>query len=1516
MSMFGLRRRTQSTSGEVGVRMDGGEGPLLGQAHQLMVEHLLGQLRRLQAGEAVPRVVVLRAESGTGKSRIVRELYERMRRSQPVGDGGDGYWPALVGSLPGPGGHGEVLPVRKRIGPDLGGFARGAGAVPSFAWWTVTCERREGGDIVEVNLEMGQQMRAHARYLVRAWKERAEPAEKVETWLRQEWKTLAGQGAIQGGAEGIGALLSELGPVVPGVGVAVDAGIAAGRRWWETRITSRRVAAGGALDDDPLTTPEEIYRQLSRLAHPQLPMVLAVEDLHFMGDGLAGLLTLLAQPNRAWPVLVVATAWPEGYQEPVYANWIEQATTTGQDAPALAEVVDLAGLDSEALGELLRRHAPRTDDTTAERVVSAWPNPYGLQLMLTDPGVAATSIIDGALRVTEEEIRDLPGTVEDWYRRRWTYLPAQVRQALMIAAGCQPAEACDAPASWPFLRKVVAGAAARAGLLDTPDQIEEALGDAADPHEWSRITDTDLGLEHFREWVQARIATDHQSRDRRYRGPTLLQAATAELEAWIETRTHVHGYLLDPDEPATLTACRWLLTVAAGQPPSEARSVAAFAIARAQATVHRYHAALATLDQAGFPRGLDPSAPDTLSARNEQALWQLELGRLEEATVGFERVLADREQVLGADHPDTLTSGNNLAGAYWSAGDLGRAIPLYEQTLADTQRVLGADHPDTLTSRNNLAYVYESAGDLARAIPLHEQTLADRERVLGADHPDTLTSRNNLAGAYESSGDLGRAIPLYEQTLADRERVLGADHPDTLRSRNNLAGAYSSAGDLGRAIPLYEQTRADRERVLGTDHPDTLASGNNLAGAYWSAGDLGRAIPLLEKALADRERVLGTDHPDTLTSRNNLAYAYSSAGDLGRAIPLHEQTLADRERVLGADHPDTLTSRNKLAGVYESAGDLGRAIPLYEQTLADRERVLGADHPATLASRNNLAGVYSSAGDLGRAIPLHEQTLADRERVLGADHPATLASRNNLAGAYESAGDLGRAIPLYEQTLADTQRVLGADHPDTLTSRNNLAGAYSSAGDLGRAIPLYEQTLADRERVLGADHPDTLTSRNNLAGAYESAGDLGRAIPLYEQTLADRERVLGADHPDTLTSAEQPGLRVRVGRGPGPGDPAVRADAGRHAAGAGCRPPGHADVAEQPGLRVLVGRGPGPGDPAVRADPGRPGAGAGCRPPGHADVREQPGRRVLVGGGPGPGDPAVRADPGRPGAGAGCRPPGHAEVAEQPGLRVLVGGGPGPGDPAVRADPGRPGAGAGCRPPGHADVTEKPGLRVLVGGGPGPGDPAVRADAGRLRTNPRPHSSTDLHGSPGPRNCPQAAPGHTGRAPGDGVGLAPARQAAPCGPRVPQLVGTRRAWIGGLTCENAREGGMWSCVHVAGSAAGGVCAGQAGSRAVTTAGAGTWQAATMPAWVVVSGVVCTTLPALPTRVTAWTRFSSVAMRCQVMPVRRSATRTSSRASQQSRTWARMRGSRRWNTGRNCRVDFMSRKPRSASSRFL
>ena len=66
--------------------------------------------------------------------------------------------------------------------------------------------------------------------------------------------------------------------------------------------------------------------------------------------------------------------------------------------------------------------------------------------------------------------------------------------------------------------------------------------------------------------------------------------------------------------------------------------------------------------------------------------------------------------------PDTLLFRNNLAMACQAAGETRRVLPLLERVAADGERLLGADHPDTLSFRGNLAAAYHELGDVQRAI--------------------------------------------------------------------------------------------------------------------------------------------------------------------------------------------------------------------------------------------------------------------------------------------------------------------------------------------------------------------------------------------------------------------------------------------------------------------------------------------------------------------------------------------------------------------------------------------------------------------------------------------------------------------------------------------------------------------------------------------------------------------------------------------------------------------------------
>ena len=195
-------------------------------------------------------------------------------------------------------------------------------------------------------------------------------------------------------------------------------------------------------------------------------------------------------------------------------------------------------------------------------------------------------------------------------------------------------------------------------------------------------------------------------------------------------------------------------------PPAVLRAVgllAAYSMVTAGAgtlAVHRLVQAVTRTPDPGDPHR-DPQAID--DAR-DQATRQL-AGAIPEPQdpagwPGWRMLLPHIDALVSHAPPDTDTQATayllNQAGAFLEGqGQPGRAAGHFQRALADRLRVLGADHPDTLASRNNLAAAYYTAGDLGRAIPLYEQTLADSVRVLGADHPQTKIVGGNLAAARQ-----------------------------------------------------------------------------------------------------------------------------------------------------------------------------------------------------------------------------------------------------------------------------------------------------------------------------------------------------------------------------------------------------------------------------------------------------------------------------------------------------------------------------------------------------------------------------------------------------------------------------------------------------------------------------------------------------------------------------------------------------------------------------------------------
>ena len=211
-----------------------------------------------------------------------------------------------------------------------------------------------------------------------------------------------------------------------------------------------------------------------------------------------------------------------------------------------------------------------------------------------------------------------------------------------------------------------------------------------------------------------------------------------------------------------------------------------------------------------------------------------------------DKVLASRQNFLGANHHLTLQSKTMLASIYGCVQSCRKfreadALPVAElpkkQIPAEKRRqhrwnkaacllesvlqtgglFLGRDHAVMVDAEAALAWVYYSQRKWDMAETLERGVLEKRTEMLGSSHADTLTTRGNLASLLKRRGALDEAEVYESDIFETKKRVLGPEHPDTLVGMANLANTLASLGRMEDASILWEELRKlrrERRRKL------------------------------------------------------------------------------------------------------------------------------------------------------------------------------------------------------------------------------------------------------------------------------------------------------------------------------------------------------------------------------------------------------------------------------------------------------------------------------------------------------------------------------------------------------------------------------------------------------------------------------------------------------------------------------------------------------------------------------
>ena len=534
---------------------------LLGE-HRNVVGLLLERLEALRdPGCDLPRVVVLSGSAGSGKTRIVQELYARLRS-----DRGDAYWPAMGDAVRTRGDAGtDPMAGRKVVAPRIDGFLWPAGALPTFGWWGLNCERLASGSSQDVVSAMRSQLEAHALPLAMARRQ-------VEDF-KDKTRRLAGEAVDEVRSafidEGLSAAFDALKQrhiSIPFGSTLVKWGFkgvdASWRRVQELNRLKCEFFLGEQDRSIQRTASQQLADMLISLSHRDLPAVIAIEDMHLMGRELPAFLDAVSS-RRSSPILVVGTVWPEGENNGVYRRWLNKAQSSGT-----VQYVKSPILGVDDLSRMIREEAPRTSKADLLQVAGRLNNPYLIRLWLTERRTQEhIESHDGAVVLADENIR-LPEDVMMVLKARWDELDDAVRTGLLYAAAISPdTDGCACR----FVSEGVAGVVNRR----EPDAHYDArmgLRRVIEKLCWCR---SERGIDFFVEpllveYLRSKVDS-HFSKEGWRQLRQLTQDALAE---WISRR--VDGIYLPPSEVSTFV-CQWFLSVDDGE------RTEALVIARAEA---------------------------------------------------------------------------------------------------------------------------------------------------------------------------------------------------------------------------------------------------------------------------------------------------------------------------------------------------------------------------------------------------------------------------------------------------------------------------------------------------------------------------------------------------------------------------------------------------------------------------------------------------------------------------------------------------------------------------------------------------------------------------------------------------------------------------------------------------------------------------------------------------------------------------------------------------------------------
>lgn len=1114
-----------------------------------------------------PRLVLLEAESGWGKSRLVQEFYKAIAADQSS----PRYWPPSIleavaeaerPSLETPAGR------RKRIYPET--FEVPKKAVPEWLWWGISATSRQGGTIRSLDHDLVQ-LRRHAPHLERRWRELASFRKKTSEVLSK--KRL--REAVQAGTVDLigNAVLPVpfVGSLLTTAGKALLKGLVERREDGPELIGDLREEGQGLVD--------QVATELGRFAEVGIPVVIAVEDVHDANESLIDFLVGVVEKARG-PIMVLATAWPRG---------------TGPTARLRAETSvsrrDVRALDHEDphLSEaermtLIASRLPKASERQCRDLARHYENVYAIEIAC-GLNIVQQLLDDGGL--SAEEIQRLPVDLDGLWSTDWDSLEPTTQFAIALSVLASPASVSDLFRGEPLWDSaLVLLAAEPLGWaqqymtgLDGEDsdeairrawirRIDDWLRTCHEPAKFRLIrhfADSNLTERRLQEYWRSLAECVDMNEEvavtrREVRAMLLVSMASRSLAVWDERTISAADLIIeraydfaddsnfqvvvnvgraveDPDLGRRLG--RLLLVVSAltglgrfSEALDTARHVLSLLVEREDESSAN---ALMVRSVVASCLGMAEQWKAAVDAHERLvADWTMKEGRLNEGTLEARERLID---CLGhAGFPKEAIEQASMLVDDWSAlRDRGSeevrrarrlrarwrgAAGFHREAEAELRALLAERASDEGASEASLRdrlWLLEQLFQIApTSVVLAEAKMLLDECAALADVDDSLAveARWTFAAALGEDGRVAECIDMLEQLLRDLEEE--GDELSARRIRATLI-AWRSKSDISQAIADLRTVVRECVASFGEEHPMTLDAERYLAALLRTAGAYQESEDLLAHVVGIRLRLFGDSHRKTFVDRVELALTLAARGASDRA---EAELRAVARAATDASGDATLFVLNvwhNLAAVLQDLGQTHDALRLWEEVIVKREAISGPGHAEVLNAKINRAWSLGAVGEIAAAVDEHKRLLEVALARFASPHEIIGRLLCNYGYWLGESGDLRTALDTYDEGIGMKMNLHGPASYSTLRSRISRAVLLGRDGQDDAAVAELVEVVSLCESHFGRLAPISLIGNRALLTLQVSSMGVGAAVGL-EQLLERFGEVLPSDHPEIVST--------------------------------------------------------------------------------------------------------------------------------------------------------------------------------------------------------------------------------------------------------------------------------------------------------------------------------------------------------------------------------------------------------------